>query len=472
MKTTFLKVSICCLLCSSITVYSQDDRNYAPSYESLQQNVSGHYLTAIGKKSLRFNTNGVGNTAIGYMSMMSNTTGYFNTAVGSFTLKLAATTRENTAIGHKSQENATGHSNVSLGYRSLQQVTGSRNIAIGKLTMSSSTNSSENTMIGGSSGVYCSSSYRNSCLGHMSLSGLRTGNENVAIGVSAGGNISTGSRNIIIGPYTKGSNVNSYNIIMGYRSSAPTGDNNIVIGKKITLPAGTSNAMNIGGVLYGTGLQSTLPEDPTATPAGGRIGINVITPTATLDVEGDAKISTNLTSNYIISNNDIIVGSNNKQFILHTQQQSPNDPPILFFAPKLSDGSAFDWSKQIVMNSEGSLLVTGGKIGIGTVNPQNALDVNGTIHAKEVKVDLNGWADFVFEKNYNLPSLAEVNQFIEDNGHLPNIPSAQEVKENGVNLAEMQAKLLQKVEELTLYSIQQQKEIQSLKLELESLKNK
>jgi len=99
-----------------------------------------------------------------------------------------------------------------------------------------------------------------------------------------------------------------------------------------------------------------------------------------------------------------------------------------------------------------------GNIGIGTTNPLNKLDVNGTIHSKEVKVDMKGWSDFVFKKEYNLPTLEQVEKHIVKNGHLENIPSEKEVLENGINLGEMNAKLLQKIEELTLYMIEIKKE--------------
>ncbi|HFK5526821.1 TPA: hypothetical protein ACGZ99_000857 [Elizabethkingia anophelis] len=98
-----------------------------------------------------------------------------------------------------------------------------------------------------------------------------------------------------------------------------------------------------------------------------------------------------------------------------------------------------------------------GNVGIGTTNPQNKLDVNGTVHAKEVKVDMVGWADFVFDKEYKLPTLDEVEQHIHEKGHLPNIPNTKEVTENGISLGESQKLLLQKIEELTLYSIEQNK---------------
>lgn len=109
-----------------------------------------------------------------------------------------------------------------------------------------------------------------------------------------------------------------------------------------------------------------------------------------------------------------------------------------------------------------SLLITDGNIGIGTTNPQNKLDVNGTIRAKEIKVESN-WADFVFKKDYKLPTLGEVKKHIKEKGTLPGVPSESDVKANGVNLGEVNAILLQKIEELTLYVIKQQEEIELLK---------
>jgi hypothetical protein len=108
-----------------------------------------------------------------------------------------------------------------------------------------------------------------------------------------------------------------------------------------------------------------------------------------------------------------------------------------------------------------------GNVGIGTGSTAlpvgDKLSVNGVIHTKEVRVDLLGWPDFVFKKEYQLPSLQEVEKQINDKGHLANIPSAEEAEKNGILLGEMNKKLLQKVEELTLYIIQMNKEIELLK---------
>lgn len=108
---------------------------------------------------------------------------------------------------------------------------------------------------------------------------------------------------------------------------------------------------------------------------------------------------------------------------------------------------------------------TNGNMGIGTDNPQNKLDVNGTIRAKEIRVE-SDWADFVFKKGYYLPTLKEVKRHIDENGTLPGVPSEKEVKANGVNLAETDVLLLQKIEELTLYIIDLKQEIEDLKSQI------
>ena len=101
-----------------------------------------------------------------------------------------------------------------------------------------------------------------------------------------------------------------------------------------------------------------------------------------------------------------------------------------------------------------------GNVGIGQDNPVNKLEVNGTAHAKEVKVDMTGWSDFVFDKSYYLLPLTDLEKFIEKNHHLPEVPTTSEVLQNGIELGAMNATLLKKIEEITLYMIQQQKTIE------------
>lgn len=112
-----------------------------------------------------------------------------------------------------------------------------------------------------------------------------------------------------------------------------------------------------------------------------------------------------------------------------------------------------------------SLSFYAGRVGIGTTKPDMKLTVKGNIHAEEVKIDLNvPVPDYVFKDNYNLRSIEQVEKYIIENSHLPEIPSAKEFEQNGLMLAEMNMNLLKKIEELTLYTIQQQKEIKELKL--------
>lgn len=101
-----------------------------------------------------------------------------------------------------------------------------------------------------------------------------------------------------------------------------------------------------------------------------------------------------------------------------------------------------------------------GNVGIGTTTTgSHKLAVEGSIGAREIKIEANGWSDFVFYKDYKLPSLTEVEKHIKEKGHLKDIPSAKEVEKNGIFLGEMDSKLLQKIEELTLYTIEQENKI-------------
>ncbi len=106
-----------------------------------------------------------------------------------------------------------------------------------------------------------------------------------------------------------------------------------------------------------------------------------------------------------------------------------------------------------------------GSIGIGTDNPGTAkLAVNGSINATEIRVTATvPGPDYVFEKDYSLPTLQEIESYIAKNKHLPEVPSAKEMEEKGLRLGEMNLLLLKKIEELTLYVIDQQKQIDELK---------
>jgi hypothetical protein len=112
-----------------------------------------------------------------------------------------------------------------------------------------------------------------------------------------------------------------------------------------------------------------------------------------------------------------------------------------------------------------------GNVGIGTDHPDSKLTVAGNIHSREVKVTVGAGADFVFNETYELKSLEEIEAFITKNKHLPEVASENEMLENGLKLGEMNIKMLQKIEELTLYLIEQNKQLQELKKEISVLKS-
>ncbi len=204
----------------------------------------------------------------------------------------------------------------------------------------------------------------------------------------------------------------------------------------------------------------------------GTIGIGIASPTASLDLNGSFKLGVNqlfrekgwgnsLGGNIVFVPSDF--GNNNAALeIIY-----PDANTIRFgtdYSGHLSGGHYLD----IQFGRDNTPYLTikdGGNIGIGTPCPKYKLDVLGTIRAQEVKVDLQGGcgADFVFKNDYKLMDLKVLENFVKTNQHLPEIASEQEMVDNGVNIKDLQIKLLQKVEELTLYTIEQNKknELQS-----------
>jgi len=119
-----------------------------------------------------------------------------------------------------------------------------------------------------------------------------------------------------------------------------------------------------------------------------------------------------------------------------------------------------------------AVVTSEGHIGVGTAFPQSALAVNGTVTAKEVVVANTGWPDYVFAPEYQLRPLSQTAAYIERNRHLPDIPSMAEVAEKGVSLGEMQAKLLAKIEELTLHMIDEEKHNRQIEQENRDLRRR
>lgn len=123
-------------------------------------------------------------------------------------------------------------------------------------------------------------------------------------------------------------------------------------------------------------------------------------------------------------------------------------------------------SHTLLQNDNGLLTISNANLGIGTDANRtltNRLEVNGTIRCKEVLVEASPWPDYVFAKDYKLNGLRDIETYIKAHHHLPDMPSANDVEQNGVKLSELNVKLVQKVEELTLYIIELRKEVDELK---------
>lgn len=132
-----------------------------------------------------------------------------------------------------------------------------------------------------------------------------------------------------------------------------------------------------------------------------------------------------------------------------------------------ADGAATLLKNQ---NTTSNVFITpDGNVGIGKKNPTDKLEVNGQIHAKSVKIDLKEWADYVFLQGYDLVRLREIENYINTHGHLPEVPSTAEVLENGIDVGQMNALLLKKIEELTLHLIEKDHQVEKLQQQYNAL---
>ncbi|CAI8246265.1 MAG: Uncharacterised protein [Cryomorphaceae bacterium] len=208
-----------------------------------------------------------------------------------------------------------------------------------------------------------------------------------------------------------------------------------------------------------------------------KVGIGTDHPQAKLDVRGSGRFGTSFP---IFINEDGISSVNDKLWLnknnghdveigisggttnLHVEGSSLLHGEVRIDAGKILQVNRIETAGGVI-EITGST-ETSGSVAIGTtIQSGYALSVCGKIGSREVKVKANnGWCDYVFENDYNLMSLTDVEEFITENKHLPEIPSAIEVEENGIEVSVMMEKMMKKIEELTLYTIEQEKRINEL----------
>jgi hypothetical protein len=203
--------------------------------------------------------------------------------------------------------------------------------------------------------------------------------------------------------------------------------------------------------------------------SSGYVGVGTATPISPLNVIGTETLAGNLTF------------TNSSQSIQFANPTTSPVPMMYMFASGttntkrmfLAHSPAYPtWGLRYADSTDQFDFVAGGSsrmainlgsgnVGIGVESPVYKLEVCGTIRAKEVRVE-TGWCDYVFDKGYKLRSIDELEQYLNDNKHLPGIASASEVEKDGLKVGEMNKAMMEKIEELTLYVIQLSKDNKKL----------
>ena len=350
-----------------------------------------------------------------------------------------------TYFGENAGRNSTGDTNTFIGFN-----TGVNDAAKGGV------------FVGAQAGYSNTSGYYNSMVGYYAGYRNTEGDYNTFLGTNAGFRNTIGSYNTFLGMYSgSGNDEGSRNTFIGYMSGRDniSGHQNVIIGDR----AGIKNQSGYFNTFLGNTSGYYNTEGSANTFLGSGSGYRNSTG------EGNVIIGYRAGSHTTEGNSNTIIG---KKAGYKLASGSGN----LFLGNLAGYHETESENKLIISNSATtSPLIYGdfsekeltfnGNVGIDTKNFTDGTDtyrlaVNGKVRAKEIKVDTE-WSDFVFEKEYNLPTLKEVEKHIKDKGHLKDIPSALEVAENGIFLGEMNSKLLQKIEELTLYTIQQQKDLEA-----------
>lgn len=342
-----------------------------------------------------------------------------NTSIG-YKAGDVVTSNRNVFVGNESGKSTTsGSSNTFVGHESgWRNTTGTSNCFYGEQTGKTNLTGNQNSFFGNAAGVFNDSGYGNSFFGYGSGQDNQIGYYNSYFGRSSGEN-SMGNFNTFLGSNSGFNNVNgSSNIFIGYQSGYnESGSNKLYI----------ENSSSALPLIYGD--FST-----------DKIGINSLPSSGVLT----PNTNVTLTVGGMINSTGLMVNG------------------------ALVSGDLSFWGRS---GNYVSALTPADNVGIGVIltEAKNVhgykLAVNGKIGAKEIQIENNSitWSDFVFNDDYKLLSLEELERYIKTHKHLPEIPTEKEVRENGILVSEMNAKLLQKIEELTLHLIELKKEVEVLK---------
>jgi trimeric autotransporter adhesin len=312
-----------------------------------------------------------------------------------------------------------------------------------------------NLMVGNNAGINNSTGDNNTFIGNLAGKLNTTGLKNVFVGSIAGQSNNTGTLNTFIGYAAGGANTaGSQNNFFGYNSGASnnTGNFNTFFG----YGAGLNNTTGSNNMMLGGGAGRYIADGVTA----ATILNNSVFLGSNTKAAGD-----NQTNQIVIGYNSVGLGSNTTVLgnSFTTTTSVYGNVGIGTTAP--------DAFAKLDVNGN---VVCRNKLYIGTPDAATtaqtaaySLAVNGVAVFNKAKVKVYGsWPDYVFNSDYNLLPLAEVEKFLSKNKHLPDVPSATEVTKNGIDLGDNQTILLKKIEELTLYMIEQDKKMKELTMVL------
>jgi hypothetical protein len=471
-------------LFSALTTGSQ---NIAIGNNALSALTVGSQNIAIGNNALASfvgNSGGASNIAIGNSAANKMDNTYGNIAIGDYALQTNTQAAYSVAIGYNALNKNIAQGNVAIGGLALVNNNGGQaeyNVGIGFQALTANTTAGYNVGIGWHSQFVNTTGYDNVGLGPLSLGGNTIGFGNTGVGANAAAYVSSGNFNTSLGHFANlTTTTGSYNIVIGALQTAlKTNATSITANNGLAVSsASASNEMNIGNTIIGVGVNNPLTNQ--ALGSGGKIGINTglgaypANPngvSATLDVNGDTRIR-NLPAG-ATTDNLVTADANGYLKTIATS--------ALAVEPWQIQGT----TNKATNNNDAIYQM--GKVGIGTsdmlggtTNASTLLAVNGSIETA-----FNLYSDYVFEKyfnkvsplndNYTFKSLKEVEVFINENKHLPGVTSIKELSKNErgeyiFNISELSVQVLEKVEELYLHTIEQQKSIDAKDKEIRNLK--
>ncbi|MFC3812838.1 LamG-like jellyroll fold domain-containing protein [Lacihabitans lacunae] len=437
-------------------------------FESGQSGSSGDNNTFVGTSAGKVNV-GSANTFIGTESGLTNTSGGANTYLG-HKAGNSQNTSMNVMIGAGSgQYSETGDRNVYIGYQagygnSNDKNVGQRNVNIGWSAGYKNTTGNYNTLTGYQSGFANQTGISNTFYGYNTASSLDGGNHNTLLGYNVGQYLISGNYNTYLGSQS------------GRGAASPnqnTGSSNSVVGYAAGYKNTTGSENSFFG--YTSGYFNTIGSKNTF--IGREAGFNSTTGTNNTFIGHESGL-------------ELVSGSNNT-FIGRQANSIGSSKAILQYSAAIGAEAKVSVNNAIVLGDT----IRGIKVGIGMTNPQYPLDVKGVVNMRigfnSPGIKINGndfmgldqdgeywvsnfkmkysdesqWADKVFTPSYEVLALNNLSQFIHKNGHLPGIPSASDVVQNGVEIQKIIPALLAKIEELSLYLIDQQKAIDIIKSE-------